>query len=112
MKNYAVIYSSLRKEIMNKIESNVAEILAKYNVESLSDLGDAPLFSVYTEQYVDDGYGNEEPMLVRVVLIQICSDGECAGYEEFDKEPMPYQLYELTTDSLIDVYEKLCKYLS
>lgn len=112
MKNYGVIYGSLRKEIMNQIKSNVAEILAKHNVECLSDLDNAPSFLVYTEQYVDDGYGNEEPMLVRVVLTQIYSDGECAGYEEFDKEPMPYQLYELTTDSLIDVYERLCKYLS
>lgn len=111
MKDYAEIYVSLREEIMQQIDSKVDDILAKYDVEVLSDLNNAPVFSVYVEEYIDDGLGNSNPALIRVTLEDIFVGGECSGYTEFDVEPQPYALYELTTDSLISVYEKLCKYL-
>jgi hypothetical protein len=90
----------------------VGNLLAKYDVECISYLEDAPVFQVYVTEYIDDGLGYSEPTLIRVTIEDIFVGGECAGYSEFDSEMQPYGLYEIETESLIQVYEKLCKYLS
>lgn len=112
MKTYAQAYANLRFEIVNHIKDLINDILDKHEVDDWSDLDNAPVFSVYTEQYLDDGLGNDKLTLVKVTLEYLHNSGECAGYEEFDVVMQPYSLCELTTDSLIEVYEKLCKYLS
>jgi hypothetical protein len=112
MKNYSKIYDSLREEIMRQIDSLVGNLLAKYDVECISYLEDAPVFQVYVTEYIDDGLGHSEPTLIRVTIEDIFVGGECAGYTEFYSELQPYALYEITTDGLIDIYERLCKYSS
>lgn len=112
MKNYSEIYESLREEIMQQIDALVDQLLVKYDVECISHLKNAPVFQVYVTEDVDDGLGNSEPMLIRVTIEEIFVGGECAGYTEFDSELQPYELYEITTDGLIDIYERLCKYSS
>jgi hypothetical protein len=112
MKNYSEIYESLREEIMQQIDCAVDHILEKYDVESISHLENAPVFQVYITEDVDDGLGNSDPMLIRVTIEEIFVGGECAGYTEFDSELQPYALCEITTDGLIDIYERLCKYSS
>lgn len=110
MKNYSEIYVSLREEIMQQIDVLVDNLLAKYDVECISHLKNAPAFQVYITEYIDDDLGHSEPTLIRVTIEEIFVGGECAGYTEFDSELQPYALYEVTTDGLIDIYEKLCKY--
>lgn len=112
MKNYSEIYVSLREEIMQQIDMLVDNLLAKYDVECISHLEDAPVFQVYVTEYIDDGLGNSEPALIRVTIEEIFVGGECAGYTEFGSELQPYALCEITTDGLIDIYERLCKYSS
>lgn len=112
MKNYSEIYASLREEIMQQIDALVGRLLAKHDVECISDIENAPVFQVYVTEYVDDDFGHSEPTLIRVTIEEICVGGECAGYTEFDSEMQPYALCEITTDGLIDIYERLCKYSS
>lgn len=112
MKDYNEIYVSLREEIMQQIDELVDNLLAKYDVECISQLEDAPVFQVYVTEYIDDGLGRSEPTLIRVTIEEIFVGGDCAGYTEFDSEMQPYALYEITTDGLIDIYERLCKYSS
>lgn len=107
MKNYAEIYVSLREEIMQAINTEVERILDKYDVESLSDLENAPEFKVYVTEWVEDGWA-----LVKVYITDIlCGDGECYGYAAYDLEQtsQPYALREMETDSLIQLYESLVK---
>ena len=111
MKNYSKIYVGLREEIMQQIDYTVDRILEKYDVESISHLDNAPVFQVYITEYIDDGLGNSEPALNKITIEEIFVGGECAGYSEFDSEMQPYGLYEIETESLIQMYEKLCKYL-
>lgn len=111
MKNYSEIYVNLREEIMQQIDCAVDHILEKYDVESISQLENAPVFQVYITEYIDDGLGNSEPALNKITIEEIFVGGECAGYSEFDSEMQPYGLYEVETESLIQMYEKLCKYL-
>lgn len=112
MENYAEIYVSLREEIMQQIDLLVDNLLEKYDVECISDLENAPVFQVYVTEYIDDGLGHSEPTLIRVTIEEIFVGGECEGYTEFDSELQPYALCEITTDGLIDIYERLCKYSS
>lgn len=112
MKDYNEIYVSLREEIMQQIDLLVDNLLAEHDVECISDLEDAPVFQVYVTEYIDDGLGCSEPTLIRVTIEEIFVGGDCAGYTEFDSEMQPYALYEITTDGLIDIYERLCKYSS
>lgn len=112
MKNYSEIYVGLREEIMQQIDCTVDNILEKYDVESISDLENAPTFQVYITEYIDDGLGNSEPTLIKVTISEIFVGGECAGCSEFDSEMQPYGIYEIETEGLIQIYEKLCKYLS
>jgi hypothetical protein len=112
MKNYSEIYVSLREEIMQQIDVLVDTLLAKYDVECISHLEDAPVFQVYVTEYVDNGLGDSDPTLIRVTIEEIFVGGECAGYTEFDSELHPYSLCEITTSGLIDIYERLCKYSS
>ena len=112
MKNYSEIYVSLREEIMQQIDCAVDHILEKYDVESISHLENAPVFQVYITEYIDDGLGNSEPTLNKITIEEIFVGRECAGYSEFDSEMQSYGLYEIETESLIQMYEKLCKYLS
>lgn len=112
MKDYSEIYASPREEIMQQIDLLVDNLLAKHDVECISQLEDAPVFQVYVTEHIDDGLGCSEPTLIRVTIEEIFVGGECAGYTEFDSEMQPYALYEITTDGLIDIYERLCKYSS
>lgn len=110
MKDYAEIYVSLREEIMQQIANKVGYIFAKYDVDNLSDLESAPEFSGYITEWIDDGADNSELALIKVCLTDIWEDGQCAGYKalEFSSEE-PYGLNEFLTDSLIDIYNELCK---
>lgn len=112
MKDYSEIYVSLREEIMQQIDELVDNLLAKYDVECISHLKNAPVFQVYVTDSVDDDFGRPEPTLIRVTIEEIFVGGECAGYTEFDSELQPYELYEITTEGLIDIYERLCRYSS
>lgn len=111
MKNYTEIYVSLREEIMQAIDEMVDNILSKYDVECLADLENAPEFYVYIPKYVDDGLGNSKLGLSLVTITDIyVGDGECVGYGE-SMQLEPYSLCEIETESLIEIYAKLCKYL-
>ena len=110
MKDYAEIYVSLREEIMQQIANKVGYIFAKYDVDNLSDLESPPEFSGYITEWIDDGLDNSELALIKVRLTDIWEDGQCEGYNALEfsgKEP--YGLNEFLTDSLIDIYNELCK---
>lgn len=106
-KNYSEIYVSLREEIMQAIDTEVERILDKYEVESLSDLKEAPELKVYVIEWEEDGW----PLVEVFITDILCGDGECYGYAAHDLEQtsQPYALREMETDSLIDIYDKLSK---
>lgn len=97
---------------MQQIDVLVDNLLAKYDVECISHLEDAPVFQVYVTEYIDDGLGHSDPALISVTIEEISVGGECEGYTEFGSESQPYVLCEITTDGLIDIYERLCRYSS
>lgn len=111
MKDYAEIYVGLREEIMQAIDEKVDSILAKYDVELLSDLENAPIFTGYATEYVDDGLGNGDYTLTRLTITDIYVGGNFTAHNYYGDEAIAdeYGLYELTTDSLIDIYNELCK---
>lgn len=109
MKNYAEINADLREEIMRQIDSKVDDLLAKYDVESLSDIKDMPSLSGYVGVWFDNGNGSDDLIHIKVNLVDIFVGGECAGYVIDKNEIEPYSLSEFVTDSLIDIYEQLCK---
>ena len=109
MKDYAEIYVSLREEIMQAIDEKVDSILAKYDVESLSDIKDMPSLSGYVRVWFDNGNGSDELVRLKVNLVDIFVGGECAGYVMDKNDIEPYSLSEFITDSLIDFYEQLCE---
>lgn len=110
-KNYSEIYVSLREEIMQKIANKVSDIFARYEVDTLSDLKNAPKFMGYITEWVEDGLGNGDFALMKVYITDIWKDGhQCAGYNALDfSSKEPYDLNEFLTDSLIEIYEKLSK---
>lgn len=110
MKDYAEIYASLREEIMQAIDEKVDSLLAEYDVDNLSDLENAPTFVAYSVQSLDGSWGDMKYQLIKVVITDICVGGECIGEVEGCYEAEPYGLYEFITDSLIEIYEKLCEY--
>lgn len=109
MKNYSEIYVSLREEIMQAIDEKVDNLLAEYDVDNLSDLENAPTFKGYITKYVEDGLCGGDYMLVKVELEDIFVGGECSGYGA-SMQLESYSLSEFITDSLIEIYEKLCEY--
>lgn len=108
MKNYSEIYVSLREEIMQAIDEKVNSLLAKYDVDNLSDLENAPILRGWITEYID----GSNPVLVNITLLDIFVGGECNGFptEDDSIEPQCYGLCEFETDSLIEIYEKLCEY--
>lgn len=108
MKDYAEIYVSLREEIMQQIDSKVDDLLAKYEIACLSDLENAPTFTGYITEYIEDGLGSGGYALVKVELEDIFVGGECSGYGA-SMQLEPCSLSEFITDSLIDIYEQLCE---
>ena len=109
-KNYSEIYVGLREEIMQQIANKVGDIFAKYEVDNLSDLENAPEFTGYITEWVDDGLGNIELALIKVCITDIWEDGQCAGYNALElSSKEPYDISEFLTDSLIDIYDQLSK---
>ena len=98
MKNYSEIYVSLREEIIQQIDCAVDHILEKYDVESISQLENAPVFQVYITEYIDDGLGNSEPALNKITIEEIFVGGiaftvrltNLAGGESVTVQPSHY----------------------
>ena len=106
MKNYSEIYVSLREEIMQAIDKKVDSLLAKYDVDNLSDLENAPTFRVYTIQFHPlNGWE-----LCELFIEDISVGGSCKGFITPSEEEICFELNEFITDSLIEIYEKLCEY--
>lgn len=111
MKDYAEFYVSLREEIMQAIDEKVDSILAKYDVELLSELECPPILRGYVTEWVDCDDSESDWVLTRLTITDIYVGREFSahnyhGEEAFTEE---YGLCELTTDSLIDIYNELCK---
>lgn len=111
MKDYAEIYVSFREEIMRAIDEKVDSILAKYDVELLSELECPPILSGYATEWVDCDDPKSDWVLTRLTITDIYVGGEFTAHNYYGDEAFTeeYGLCELTTDSLIDIYNELCK---
>jgi hypothetical protein len=111
MKDYAEIYVSLREEIIQKIDEKVDDILAKHDVELLSELECPPILCGYVTEWVDCDDSESDWVLTRLTITDIYVGGEFTAHNYHGDEASAdeYGLYELTTDSLIDIYNELCK---
>lgn len=110
MKDYAEIYVSLREEIMQAIDEKVDSILAKYDVELLSELECLPILCGYITELVDNDEYADDWVLTRLVVTNIYTGGVVTAHNYYDEDKVDeYALYEFTTDSLIDIYNELCK---
>ena len=111
MKNYAEKYVDLREEIMRAIDEKVDNILAKYDVESLSELECLPIMCGNITELVDNDEYADDWVLTRLVITNIYTGGIVTAHNYYDEDKVDeYGLYEFTTDSLIDIYETLCEY--
>lgn len=109
MKDYLELHRNLRDEIIKSIHIEVKRIQDEFDVENISDIMNAPVFIGYIEEYIDDGLDNSELALIKVALIDIFDDDECAGFVCLDycMDIEPYSLREFTTDSLISIHDAL-----
>ena len=111
MKNYAEKYVDLREEIMRAIDNKLDDLCAKYDVECLNDLENAPILGGDIIEYVDCDDCSSDRILVKMTITNLYVGGIVTAHNYYGVEAYEdeYGLYEFTTDSLIDIYETLCK---
>ena len=103
-KDYAERYVHLREEIMSDIVNLVEDLVDSHGVNQLNELeNNPPLLVDIVECH------NGEYVLEPVYITDINSDGTFIGYYASDErgEDEFFGLYSATTDTLIDVYERL-----
>jgi hypothetical protein len=105
MKDYAEIYVSLREEIMQAIVDKSETIKAELDINSLNEIERTPELYGYI---LERKYGVDTLRFVHIS--DICSDAVVGYFEDDERcEDEFIFLHEFETDSLIDIYNELCK---
>ena len=112
MKNYAETYVSLREEIMQAIDEKLDNLCAKYDVECLNELENHPIMQGDIIEYIDCDDCSSDRILTNMTVTNLYIGGIVTAHNYYGDEAYEdeYGLYEFTTDSLIEIYETLCKY--